>query len=84
MDSFDAAILEFARRWSLFGGPRSEDVLVEFGMTTDRYDEHLTRIHDEGPRDLPADERAEHRDRQSNNPPEQRRRPRHRKNPTSP
>ncbi|TQC39036.1 hypothetical protein EEB14_58720 [Rhodococcus sp. WS4] len=27
-----------------FGGPRPEDVLVKFGMTTARYDEHLARI----------------------------------------
>jgi hypothetical protein len=44
VDSIDTAILEFARRWMPFGGPRPEDVLVEFGMTTARYDEHLARI----------------------------------------
>jgi hypothetical protein len=58
MDSFDAAILEFARRWSPFGGPRSEDVLIEFGMTPEQYEEHVTRIYDEDPRDLPADDRG--------------------------
>jgi len=56
MDSFDAAILEFARRWSPFGGPRSEDVLIESGRTPEQYDDHVTRIHDESPRDRPADD----------------------------
>ena len=36
VDSIDTAILEFARRWMPFGGPRPERVLVEFGMTTAR------------------------------------------------
>ncbi|PBC44849.1 hypothetical protein CJ179_29195 [Rhodococcus sp. ACS1] len=44
MDSQDSTILEFACRWLPYGGPPSEEILVDFGMTELRFDQHLVRI----------------------------------------
>jgi hypothetical protein len=40
-------MLEFARRWSPYGGGDAEDILVEFGIGEREYFQRLTRILDE-------------------------------------
>ncbi|WP_083853121.1 DUF3263 domain-containing protein [Rhodococcus sp. DK17] len=44
MNPHDREILEFARRWAPFGGPRAADILVEFGMTPSRFAERLEEL----------------------------------------
>lgn len=36
MDSFDRVLLKFVLAWAPYGGPREDDVWLEFGMTTDQ------------------------------------------------
>ncbi len=33
MDRFDREILEYVRSWTPYGGPPSDEVLAEFGLT---------------------------------------------------
>ncbi len=50
-----AAILEFGRRWSAYGGGPAEDIMVEFGWTSDRFFTELAELLAERPpADLPA------------------------------
>ncbi|WP_160094417.1 DUF3263 domain-containing protein [Rhodococcus sp. T7] len=59
MDRVDAAILEFAWRWLPYGGPTAEDILIEFGMTTARYEQQLLLLLDsEVSRSVPPDAHA--------------------------
>ncbi|MET8430479.1 hypothetical protein [Nocardia sp. NPDC004860] len=44
MDSLDSRILETALRWLPYGGPPTEEILVDFGMTELRFDQHVARI----------------------------------------
>lgn len=44
MNPYDEELLEFARRWEPFGGPRAADILVEFGMTPRRFSERLKEL----------------------------------------
>lgn len=44
MDSLDSRILEIARRWLPYGGAPAEEILVEFGITERRFDQHVARI----------------------------------------
>lgn len=44
MDQYDRQLLEFALRWEPFGGPRAADILVEFGMTPDRFAAQLKKL----------------------------------------
>lgn len=44
MNTHDHELLEFARRWEPFGGPRTADILVEFGMTPSRFSERLEEL----------------------------------------
>ncbi len=39
-----AAIVEFGRRWSPYGGGPAEDIMVEFGWTSDRYFTELEKL----------------------------------------
>ncbi|MFD9664249.1 DUF3263 domain-containing protein [Rhodococcus sp. NPDC059968] len=44
MNLEDKDIVDFARLWIPYGGPRSEDILVKFGMTPSRFYWKLARI----------------------------------------
>ena len=37
-------LITYARRWAPFGGPSSDDLLVEFGMTSRTYYNRLARV----------------------------------------
>lgn len=59
MNSFDTAILEFARRWMPYGGPPPDEIWVEFGMNSRRYEQHLLAILDTiASRSIPPNDRA--------------------------
>lgn len=50
-----ASVLAFGRRWSAFGGGPAEDIMVEFGWTSDRFFTELERLlSTHPPADLPA------------------------------
>ena len=36
MDSFDRLILQFVLAWAPYGGPREDDVWLQFGMTAEQ------------------------------------------------
>ncbi|RYF58007.1 MAG: DUF3263 domain-containing protein [Comamonadaceae bacterium] len=40
----DRIMLDFARRWTHYGGAPAGEIWVEFGMTPDRFYEHIQRI----------------------------------------
>ncbi|NDV10977.1 DUF3263 domain-containing protein [Rhodococcus sp. IEGM 248] len=40
-------ILTFARRWAPYGGPSEEDIFVNFGMSTKRFEARVKQILDE-------------------------------------
>jgi hypothetical protein len=42
MDRFDRQILDFMRSWAPYGGPPSDEILTEFGMTRE---ELIDRAH---------------------------------------
>ncbi|MDH6195887.1 hypothetical protein M2272_002527 [Mycobacterium frederiksbergense] len=44
MDSFERLILKFVLAWAPYGGPREDDVWIEFGMTTEQLCLRFTRI----------------------------------------
>ena len=59
VDVFDSSMLEFARRWLPFGGPRAGDILVEFGMTITQYELRLLVLIDStDSRTMPEADRA--------------------------
>ena len=59
MDKFNETILDFARRWLPYGGPPADDILMEFGMTTVRYEQQLLTLLDSvDSRGIPAEVRA--------------------------
>jgi hypothetical protein len=59
LSKFDAAILEFARRWLPYGGPPPDEIWVEFGMSTRRYEQHLlTMLDTVTSRNIPSNDRA--------------------------
>ncbi|MBJ7289330.1 hypothetical protein [Williamsia sp.] len=39
-----AAVLAFGRRWSAYGGGPAEDIMVEFGWTSDRFFTELEQL----------------------------------------
>ncbi|WP_197487923.1 DUF3263 domain-containing protein [Rhodococcus sp. LB1] len=47
MSKDEQYILDFARRWTPFGGPSAEEIMVNLGMTPARYRERLRSIVDE-------------------------------------
>ena len=44
MDRFDRDILEFVRSWAPYGGPPSDEVLAEFGLTPSQFAERVDLI----------------------------------------
>lgn len=46
MSPDDQALLDYARMWAPYGGPRRGDILVEFGMSPAHFYTHLRRILD--------------------------------------
>ena len=44
MDRFDHALLDFVRSWAPYGGPPSDEVLTEFGMTREQLFDRVERI----------------------------------------
>ncbi|MGW5301366.1 DUF3263 domain-containing protein [Rhodococcus aetherivorans] len=42
----DRIMIDFARRWLPFGGPRQEDILVEFGLTPLVFAERVLKLLD--------------------------------------
>jgi len=40
----DRVMIDFARRWVPFGGPRAGDILVEYGLTPAVFAERVTRL----------------------------------------
>lgn len=49
------AVLDFGRRWSPYGGGPAEDIMVEFGWTSDRFFGELEKLLVKRPPiDLPA------------------------------
>ena len=59
MNKFDTEILEFAHRWLPYGGPPPDEIWVEFGMHTRRYEQHLlTMLDTVASRNLPPNDRA--------------------------
>jgi hypothetical protein len=44
MDRFDREILDYVRSWSPYGGPPSDEVLAEFGLTPGQLAERVHRI----------------------------------------
>ncbi len=44
MDPQDRELLEYARRWAPYGGPRAADIFVEFGMTPSRFAERVQEL----------------------------------------
>ncbi|MEU2001876.1 DUF3263 domain-containing protein [Rhodococcus sp. NPDC019627] len=42
----DQVLLDYARKWAPYGGPRRGDILVEFGMSPARFYVQLQRILD--------------------------------------
>ncbi|MDH6291292.1 DUF3263 domain-containing protein [Rhodococcus opacus] len=59
MNKFDEAILEFARRWLPYGGPPPDEIWVEFGMSTHRYEHRLLSMLDTvASRNMPPTDRA--------------------------
>jgi len=36
MDRFDREIMDFVRSWAPYGGPPTDEILLEFGMTRDQ------------------------------------------------
>lgn len=36
MDSFERVLLKFVLAWAPYGGPREDDVWIEFGMTAEQ------------------------------------------------
>jgi hypothetical protein len=44
MDRFDREILDFVRSWAPYGGPPSDEVLTEFGMTREQLFDRVERI----------------------------------------
>lgn len=57
MNSFDSAIVEFACEWLPYGTPPPEELLTQFGMTSTRYEQQLSRILDDYPSHIPLDTR---------------------------
>ena len=46
MSPDDQALLDYARMWAPYGGPRRGDILVEFGMSPAHFYTQLRRILD--------------------------------------
>lgn len=46
MSPDDQALLDYARMWAPYGGPRRGDILVEFGMSSGHFYSQLRRILD--------------------------------------
>lgn len=44
LDVESQRLLEFAAVWAPYGGTSEEDILVNFGMTTDRFVERLWQV----------------------------------------
>lgn len=44
MDSFDRLLLKFVLAWAPYGGPREDDVWLEFGMTVEQLCVRFARI----------------------------------------
>lgn len=44
LDSFEVALLRHVITWSPYGGPRDEDVFLEFGITVAEYQERVRDI----------------------------------------
>ncbi|OBJ95949.1 hypothetical protein A5638_19115 [Mycolicibacterium fortuitum] len=44
MDSFERVLLNFVLAWAPYGGPREDDVWLEFGMTAEQLCVRFTRI----------------------------------------
>ncbi|MEV0669513.1 hypothetical protein [Mycobacterium sp. NPDC050441] len=44
MDSFERFLLKFVLAWAPYGGPREDDVWLEFGMTVDQLRARFARI----------------------------------------
>lgn len=52
-------LLDFCRRWLPFGGPRNEDIFVEFGLSSAAFAERVRRLlGSERLQDLPVGEVA--------------------------
>ncbi|BBY26892.1 hypothetical protein [Mycolicibacterium sediminis] len=44
MDRFDRQLMDFVRSWAPYGGPPSDEVMLEFGMTREQLTERITLI----------------------------------------
>lgn len=44
MDSFERVLLNFVLAWAPYGGPREDDVWLEFGMTAEQLCARFARI----------------------------------------
>ncbi|WP_123025015.1 DUF3263 domain-containing protein [Mycolicibacterium stellerae] len=44
MDRFDRDILDFVRSWAPYGGPPSDEVIAEFGLTPNQFAERVDLI----------------------------------------
>lgn len=44
MDSFERLLLKFVLAWAPYGGPREDDVWLEFGMTAEQLCSRFARI----------------------------------------
>ncbi|WP_166907769.1 hypothetical protein [Mycobacterium sp. DL440] len=44
MDSFERLLLKFVLAWAPYGGPREDDVWLEFGMTAEQLCARFVRI----------------------------------------
>ena len=44
MDTFERVLLKFVLAWAPYGGPREDDVWLEFGMTAEQLCVRFARI----------------------------------------
>ena len=44
MDRFDRQLMDFVRSWAPYGGPPSEEVMLEFGMTREQLAQRIQLI----------------------------------------
>lgn len=44
MDSYERDLLQFVLAWAPYGGPREDDVWLEFGMTSEQLCSRFARI----------------------------------------
>ncbi|MHC9296190.1 hypothetical protein ACRCUN_27305 [Mycobacterium sp. LTG2003] len=44
MDSYERDLLQFVLAWAPYGGPREDDVWLEFGMTADQLCSRFARV----------------------------------------